>query len=95
MIAQRLTPQGYRSPLNPLKLLTSTVKGIRLKHRGCVTRSQSYPRRIAGDLTVPQAAAALDISPYWFYERIKKGVIVINRDPADEAVSVSGRPRDA
>jgi DNA invertase Pin-like site-specific DNA recombinase len=81
-IAQRLTAQGYRSPLNRTKLLTSTVKGVRLKHRVFVTRSQSHPRRIAGYLTVPQAAAALDISPYWFYDRIKKGVIVMNQDPS-------------
>lgn len=81
-IAQRLTAQGYRSPLHPTKLLTSTVKGIRLKHRVFVTRSQSPPRRMPGDLTVPQAAAALAISPSWFYDRIKKGVIVINRDPS-------------
>lgn len=80
MIAQRLTAQGYRSPLDPTKLLTSTVRGIRLKHRVFVTRSQSHPRRIAGYLTVPQAAAALDISPHWFYDRIKKGVIVMHRD---------------
>lgn len=81
-IAQRLTAQGYRSPLHPTRLLTSTVKGIRLKHRVFVTRSQSHPRRIPGSLTVPQVAAALAISPYWFYDRIKKGVIVVNRDPA-------------
>jgi DNA invertase Pin-like site-specific DNA recombinase len=81
-ISQRLTAQGYRSPLNRTKLLTSTVKGVRLKHRVFVTRSQSHPRRIAGYLTVPQAAAALDISPYWFYDRIKKGVIVMNQDPS-------------
>jgi DNA invertase Pin-like site-specific DNA recombinase len=79
-IAQRLTAQGYRSPLDPTRLLPSTVKGIRLKHRVFVTRSQSHPRRIAGYLTVPQVAAALGISPYWFYDRIKKGVIGISRD---------------
>jgi DNA invertase Pin-like site-specific DNA recombinase len=81
-IAQRLTAQGYRSPLNPTQLLPSTVKGIRLKHRVLVTRSQSHPRRIAGYLTIPQTAAALGISPYWFYDRIKKGVIEIKRDPS-------------
>ena len=53
---------------------------IRLKHRVFVTRSQSHPRRITGDLTVPQAAAILGISPHWFYDRIKKGVIGITRD---------------
>lgn len=79
-IAQRLTAQGYRSPLDATKLLTNTVKCLRLKHKAFITRSQSHPRRIAGYLTVPQAAAALECSPHWFYDRIKKGVIGIKRD---------------
>ena len=29
---------------------------------------------------MPQAAAALGCSPYWFYDRIKKGTIEIRRD---------------
>lgn len=79
-IAQRLTAQGYRSPLDSTQLLTNTVKCLRLKHKAFITRSQSHPRRIAGYLTVPQAAAALACSPYWFYDRMKKGVIEIKRD---------------
>lgn len=81
-IAQRLTAQGYRSPLDSTKLLTNTVKCLRLKHQAFITRSQSHPRRIAGYLTVPQAAAALACSPPWFYDRIKKGVIGIKWDPS-------------
>ena len=92
-IAQRLTAQGYRSPLNPTQLLTSTVRGIRLKHRVLVTRSQSHPRRIAGYLTIPQAAAALGLSPYWFYDRIKKGVIGIKRDQATGLYLVPDTPQ--
>jgi hypothetical protein len=79
-IAQRLTAQGYRSPLDTTKLLTNTVKCLRLKHKVFVTRSQSHPRRIPGYLTVPQAATALDCSPHWFYDRIKKSTIEISRD---------------
>ena len=79
-IAQRLTAQGYRSPLDTTKLLTNTVKCLRLKHKVFVTRSQSHPRRIPGYLTVPQAATALDCSPHWFYDRIKKRTIEISRD---------------
>jgi DNA invertase Pin-like site-specific DNA recombinase len=79
-IAQRLTVQGYRSPLDSTKLLTNTVKCLRLKHRALITRSQSHPRRIPGYLTVPQAAAALACSPDWFYDRIKKGTIKVSRD---------------
>ena len=81
-IAQRLTAQGYRSPLDAAKLLTNTVKCLRLKHKVFITRSQSHPRRIPGYLTVSQAAAALAWSPHWFYDRIKKGVIGIKRDPS-------------
>lgn len=79
-IAQRLTAQGYRSPLDTTQFLTNTVKCLRLKHKAFVTRSQSHPRRIPGCLTVPQAAAALGCSPHWFYYHIKKGAIVIERD---------------
>jgi hypothetical protein len=31
---------------------------------------------------VPQVAAALACSPHWFYDRMKKGVIGIKRDPS-------------
>lgn len=81
-IAQHLRAKGYRSPLDAEKLLPSTVKGLRLKHKVFVTRSQSHPRRIPGYLTVPQAAAAPGLSPYWFYDRIQKGTIVMSRDQA-------------
>ena len=81
-IAQRLTAQGYRSPLDATKLLTNTVKCLRLKHKAFITRSQSHPRRIPGYLTVSQAAVALACSPHWFYDRIKKGVIGVKRDPS-------------
>jgi DNA invertase Pin-like site-specific DNA recombinase len=79
-IAEQLSAQGYRSPMDATKLLPSTVKGIRLKHKLFVTRSQSHPRRIPGYLTIPQIAAELSISPYWFYDRIKKGTIQVRRD---------------
>lgn len=79
-IAEQLSAQGYRSPMDATKLLPSTVKGIRLKHKLFVTRSQSHPRRIPGYLTIPQIASELRISPYWFYDRIKKGTIRVSRD---------------
>lgn len=79
-IAEQLTAQGYRSPLTPTHLLPSTVKGIRLKHKLLVNRSQSHPRRIAGYLTVPQLADALGLSVHWFYDRIQNGTIEITHD---------------
>jgi DNA invertase Pin-like site-specific DNA recombinase len=79
-IAERLTAEGYRSPMDATKLLTSTVRGIRLHQKLLITRSQSHPRRIPGFLTVPQLATVLDISPHWLYDRIAKGAIQITRD---------------
>lgn len=79
-IAEELTASGFRSPMRPSVLL-STVKGIRLKHRLFVTRSQSHPRRIAGCLTVPQLAQALDLSVHWLYDRIHNGRIQLQKDP--------------
>ena len=78
-IAQKLSADGFRSPMSN-HLLPSTVKGIRLKHGIMQKRSQSHPRRIAGYLTVPQIAQALDISGHWIYDRIHSGVINATRD---------------
>jgi DNA invertase Pin-like site-specific DNA recombinase len=81
-IAERLTTEGYRSPMDTTQLLPSTVRGIRLKQKLLITRSQSHPRRIPGFLTVPQLATLLDVSPYWLYDRIAKGAIQIAKDAA-------------
>jgi len=61
-------------------VLPSTVKGIRLKLGLMQPRSQSHPRRIAGSLTVPQLAKALDITPHWVYHQIKRGTVVSQRE---------------
>jgi DNA invertase Pin-like site-specific DNA recombinase len=81
-IAERLTAEGYRSPMDAAKLLPSTVRGIRLQQKLFITRSQSHPRRIPGFLTVPQLAMLLDVSPHWLYDRIAKGAIQIAKDTA-------------
>jgi hypothetical protein len=80
--AERLTAEGYRSPMDATKLLPSTVRGIRLKQKLCITRSPSHPRRIPGFLSVPQLATVLAVSPHWLYDRIAKGVMQITREPA-------------
>lgn len=77
-IALTLTAEGYRSPMRPT-LLPSTVKRIRLEHGIMLKRSQSHPRRIAGYLTVPQIATALNFSQHWIYDRIHNGTIAITR----------------
>ncbi len=79
-IAQHLTDLGHRSPRQPDCVLPSTVKIIRLKHRVFQKRSQSHPRRVAGYLTVPQIANALDVTPYWIYHLIDNGRIQVAKD---------------
>jgi hypothetical protein len=79
-IADHLTSLGYRSPRNPQKVLSSTVKIIRLRHRIFQNRSQSHPRQIPGFLTVSQLAQALQVSSHWLYDRIHNGRIQIAKD---------------
>jgi hypothetical protein len=79
-IAAELTAAGLRSPMRA-KVLVSTVKILRLKHRRFITHSQSHPRRIAGCLTVSQLAQALDLSVHWLYDRIHNGRIQMQKDP--------------
>ena len=76
-IADHLTNLGHRSPMDTQRVLLSTVKIVRLKHGIFQKRSQSHPRRVEGYLTVPQIAKALDISPYWVYDRINNGRIQV------------------
>ena len=79
-IAQQLTTEGFRSPMNPARVLVNTVRCTRLKYGILVTRSQSHPRRIAGYLTITQLAHTLEISAHWIYDRIHNGTIHIARD---------------
>ena len=81
VIAQELTEQGYRSPMQPF-VLPSTVKLMRLRHGIFQVRHQSHPRQVAGSLTLTQVAKALDITPHWVYDRIHNGTIQVRRDPA-------------
>ncbi|GHO48866.1 recombinase family protein [Ktedonospora formicarum] len=78
-IAQKLTAQGFRSPMQPF-VLPSTVRGMRLKHRQFRVRSQSHLRHIEGALTISQLAERLDITPHWIYDRIHNGTIQITRE---------------
>jgi DNA invertase Pin-like site-specific DNA recombinase len=80
IIAQELTSQGYRSPMQ-LFVLPSTVRIIRLKHGQFQVRSQSHPRHVPGSLTLTQIAKRLDIAPHWIYDRINNGTIQITKDP--------------
>jgi DNA invertase Pin-like site-specific DNA recombinase len=79
-IAAELTRRGYRSP-RETKVIASTVRGIRLKHRLLRPRPGSRPRRMAGKLTLPQVARLLDVPLHWLYQRIARGVIEVPLHP--------------
>jgi len=79
-IAEHLTALGHRSPMQPDRVLPSTVKTVRLKHRIFQVRSQSHPRRVPGYLTLPQVAKSVDVTPHWIYDRINNGRIQIVKD---------------
>ncbi len=91
-VAEQLTREGYRSPLRS-GVLRSTVQIIRLRHRMFAKRSQSHPRQVPGQLTVPQLAERLGISRYWIYDRINNGTIQVAKDRALNLYLFSDEPK--
>ncbi|HYQ90587.1 MAG TPA: recombinase family protein, partial [Candidatus Competibacteraceae bacterium] len=91
-VAQQLTAEGFRSPMNPAAVLPSTVQWTRLKHGIMLSRHQSHPRHCPGYLTVSQLAKALAVAPHWIYDRIHKGTITLNRDEATGLYLFPDRP---
>ena len=91
-IAQQLTAEGFRSPMNPAAVLPSTVQCIRLKQGVMLSRHQSHPRRYPGYLTVSQLANALAVTPHWIYDRIHNGTIALTRDEATGLYLFPDRP---
>jgi hypothetical protein len=79
-IAQQLTAEGFRSPMDPHRVLANTVRCTRLKYGVLVTRSQSHPCRVPGYLSIAQLAQALGVSVHWIYDRIHNGTIHVARD---------------
>jgi DNA invertase Pin-like site-specific DNA recombinase len=77
-IAEELTRQGFRSPTDPDRVRKSTVRRTRGREIGSRPRgwASGKPRQVPGHLTLMQAAKLLDVTPMWFYWRIKKGIIV-------------------
>jgi hypothetical protein len=78
-IAVSLTRDGFRSPRHD-RVLPSTVRSIRLRHRILVEKRQSHPRQIRNHWTVSQVAMRLKVEKHWLYDRIHKGTIMIERD---------------
>jgi len=91
-MAQRLTHEGYRSPMR-LVVLPSTVRTIRLRHRIFITRHQSHPRRIPGHLTVPQLAEKLHVPFHWIHDRIHNGTIRVAKDKETGLYLFPDRPK--
>ena len=78
-IAERLTALGHRSPKHQ-RVIPSTVTTFRYQQGLLHRESPSAPRRLAGYLTVPQLAEALDVPRHWIYERIEKEEIQVAQD---------------
>jgi len=79
-IAEHLTAHGHRSPRAD-KMLSSTVRGVRLRKRLSLHKHQSHPRRVVGFLTIPQLAKKLGVSRWSINDRIRSGSIKANLDP--------------
>ncbi len=81
-IAAHLISEGFHSARTDT-VPTSTIKAIRRQHRILQKASHSNPRRIPGYLTIPQLAAMLGVSRHWFYERIQKGAIRVEKNASE------------
>jgi hypothetical protein len=80
-IAPLLPTRGFRSPQRA-QVLPSTVQTLRWRH-GRLHRSRGpRPRQVPGRLTVSQLAMALGVKAYGAYHLIRRGRIVVTRDPA-------------
>ena len=83
-IAQKLTEQGYRSPMKD-HVIPSTVQTIRLKHRILQKESQSHQLKREGYLSIRQISEKLGVDHHWIYDRIHNGRIKINKHPQIQA----------
>jgi DNA invertase Pin-like site-specific DNA recombinase len=90
-IAALLTTQGFRSPQRP-RVLPSTVKTIRLRQGRLHRYRGPRPRRLPGQLTVSQLATALGVKAHWVYHLIRRGRIIVTRDPATRLYLFPDRP---
>jgi predicted DNA-binding transcriptional regulator AlpA len=91
-IASHLTKLGHSSPKKTRRVLPSTVKSIRLKHRIFQKKCQSHPRHIPGYLTIPQIAPALGVTAHWIYHYIRSGKILVDRDPQTQLYLFPDQP---
>ncbi|MDI7267619.1 MAG: recombinase family protein [Myxococcota bacterium] len=90
-IAALLTARGFRSPRRQT-VLRNTVKEIRLRRGHRQQRKCPAPRQVAGYLTVPAITKAVGASAHWVYDRIRRGTIAAERDPASGIYLVPAPP---
>lgn len=90
-IAQLLSELGFRSPMSD-KMLESTVRILRLRHGRIHRFKGPRPRQVAGFLTVTQMARELRVDPQWLYHQIRRGKVIIERDPTTRLYLFPDRP---
>jgi DNA invertase Pin-like site-specific DNA recombinase len=79
-IAEQLTQRGFHSPMAK-RLLSSTVKTVRLRNGHLQRYRGPRPRRVPGFLTLPQVAKMLNVPAQWIHYLIHRGTIQIDLDP--------------
>lgn len=80
-IARKLTDLDHRSPRSD-HVIPSTVRTIRYRHGLLRRLTQSHPRNIPGQLTIPQVARELEVGSQWVYDRVHNDTIQIAKDGA-------------
>jgi hypothetical protein len=77
------TTQGFRSPQR-LRVLPRMVQTIRLQPGRLHRYRGPRPRQVPGWLTVSQLATALGVQAHWVYHLLRRGPILVTRDPATQ-----------
>jgi hypothetical protein len=89
-IAEHLSEAGYRSPRSE-RVITSTVRNIRLKHEIQVDRHHPH-HRPPGHLSIAQLSQTLDVPQHWIYYLIRERRILVQRDPQTKHYLFPARP---
>jgi hypothetical protein len=80
-IAAALTAEGHRSPRSD-SVLPTTVRGIRLSAGRKMIKQRTRWRHDAAQLSAPELASRLNIPVNWIYVKIRRGHILIDRQPS-------------
>jgi hypothetical protein len=74
-IVRTLTAEGHRSTRRDMRILPTTVQGIRLRHGVKAAWHCTRWPPVPGWLTVTDVAARLQVPEKWLRERLRSGVI--------------------